>query len=171
MSLKAETHFAPVQSPEILTGLSRGASSRRCSHCRGLQASWRDEIPRIVDNIPRRVPQRVLEFSKYAYKQSMYWFFPATSALESSDPSSPPAPAGWPGWPAWVLLALVCASVYEIGRATARALNSLQGKEEADEEQRRREELRVLTQQMRRVGGGADQQPTRQHPAPTLRYD
>lgn len=61
------------------------------------------------------------------YKQGMYWFFPATSALESSDPSAPPAPSGWPGWPAWILLTLVCASVYEVGRATARAVNSLQG--------------------------------------------
>ena len=79
------------------------------------KGSWRDDIPRIVENIPRRLPRRLAEYSDYAMSELMKYSFPKASALEAGTESDS---FGW-GWPVWIALALLAAFVYEAGRFTA----------------------------------------------------
>lgn len=87
-----------------------------------VHADWRSDLPRIVDNIPRRMPKRLAEFSDYAIHEASNWLFPKSSSLEANPDS-----AGFSNlsWPIWIALALLAATAYEAGRLTAGALRDI----------------------------------------------
>lgn len=116
-----------------------------------VHADWRSDLPRIVDNIPRRMPKRLAEFSDYAIHEASNWLFPKSSSLEANPDS-----AGFSNlsWPIWIALALLAATAYEAGRLTAGALRDIrvaqQGVDSLAEQQRRRQELRLRVRPMRK---------------------